>query len=307
SAPQPAATPAIPVNAIPQLVVSATPTTQPMATPSIAVNPIPQPVLSSAPQPAATPAIPVNAIPQPVVNATPKTTITPEYKEFTGKTVTGTPGTKTGQALPPAKSGEYTIVVRKDGQPDVRDPDQLQSGDRILGHADTRNNADLQKDAFTSKYSNADLWAMSGDANDDPNVTRQSAPAPTYAPSTAQNYSSIETNTSRIASNSDAIDKNTANIANNKKEIDGLRSDLEAQAKKIDGSMAQAGAFAGLVSPYGVGKINMTAAVGHSGDANAIAIGSGYRINESLTVKLGGAYDTGSEQVTSYAGVGYEF
>ncbi|WP_415668909.1 YadA-like family protein, partial [Vibrio rarus] len=125
--------------------------------------------------------------------------------------------------------------------------------------------------------------------------------------SIASNTTSITSNRTAIADNSHAIGTNSANIASNKLEIDGLRADLEKQSKKMDGSMAQAGAFAGLVNPYGVGKINMTAAVGHSGDANAIAIGSGYRVNENLTLKVGGAYDSASEQVTSYAGMGFEW
>jgi len=69
----------------------------------------------------------------------------------------------------------------------------------------------------------------------------------------------------------------------------------------------QSTAFAGLVSPYNVGKINTTVALGHSGSANALALGAGMRINEQFTVKLGGAYDTGTEQVSSYVGAGWEW
>ncbi|WP_261884202.1 YadA C-terminal domain-containing protein [Vibrio pelagius] len=107
--------------------------------------------------------------------------------------------------------------------------------------------------------------------------------------------------------NTTDIQYNSANIAKNELQIKDLREALKKQAKRIDGGMAQASAFAGLVSPYNVGKINTTVALGHSGSANALALGAGMRINEQFTVKLGGAYDTGTEQVSSYVGAGWEW
>ncbi|WP_208727228.1 YadA C-terminal domain-containing protein, partial [Vibrio inusitatus] len=235
--------------------------------------------------------------------------------------------TPEGTLTPPTKSGKYTIVVRKDGQPDVRNPDQLQSGDRILGHADTRNNADLQKDAFTSKYSNADLWAMSGDANDDAKAQVAASPvsnATAIATNTkhlehvntntfknrdniAVNTKSISGNRSLIADNSSRIDENSDAIASNKSEIKGLRQDLERQAKVMDGAMAQGIATSSLVMPYNVGKISTTVALGHSGSADAIAGGVGVRFTKNFTARSNIAYDTGSENVSIGAGVGYEW
>ncbi|MGR6841410.1 YadA C-terminal domain-containing protein [Aliivibrio wodanis] len=103
-----------------------------------------------------------------------------------------------------------------------------------------------------------------------------------------------------ITTNSDAI-------ARNQTEIKGLRKDMENMAKNIDGAYAESAAFAGLVDPYGVGNIAVTAALGYHGDAEAVAVGIGERFNENLTAKLGGAYDTATDSMSAYAGIGYEF
>lgn len=103
------------------------------------------------------------------------------------------------------------------------------------------------------------------------------------------------------------IEENSNKIAQNSQDIQELRKDFEDMAKKVDGAYAESAAFAGLVSPYGVGNFAITAAVGHHGQADAVAFGVGERFTENFTAKLGGAYDTATESMSAYAGVGYEF
>ncbi|MEZ9785202.1 YadA C-terminal domain-containing protein [Vibrio breoganii] len=101
--------------------------------------------------------------------------------------------------------------------------------------------------------------------------------------------------------------QNADAISQNQDAIKGLREDMEQMAKNVDGAYAESAAFAGLVDPYGVGKFAVTAAVGYHGDAQAVAVGVGERFTENFTAKLGGAYDTATESMSAYAGVGYEF
>ncbi|PTQ16031.1 hypothetical protein CWO33_08280 [Vibrio splendidus] len=117
----------------------------------------------------------------------------------------------------------------------------------------------------------------------------------------------IKSQGSAIRSNTHSIQDLQAKTNKNENDIKDLRSDFERQAKELDGVAATAGAFAGLVDPYGVGKTNATVGLGYHGDAQAIAVGVGRRWNEQFTTKLGGAYDTGSESATLYAGAAYEW
>lgn len=100
---------------------------------------------------------------------------------------------------------------------------------------------------------------------------------------------------------------NAKNIASNKAAISGLQQDFTNMKGYINGAYAESAAFAGLVNPYGVGKFAISASIGHHEDQEAVAIGIGERFNENVTAKLGGAYDTASESVSVYAGIGFEF
>ncbi|GAD79476.1 YadA C-terminal domain-containing protein [Vibrio ezurae] len=101
--------------------------------------------------------------------------------------------------------------------------------------------------------------------------------------------------------------QNSEKVAQNSADLQNLRRDFEQMAKNVEGAYAESAAFAGLVNPYGVGKFSVTAAVGYHGDAQAVAVGVGERFTENFTAKLGGAYDTATESMSAYAGVGYEF
>ncbi|USD58815.1 YadA-like family protein [Vibrio sp. SCSIO 43140] len=121
------------------------------------------------------------------------------------------------------------------------------------------------------------------------------------------NITSIRSNSQHVSSNRTAINHNSQAIAKNSQDIASLRQDFEKMADEMNGVKAQAGAFAGLVQPYGVGHINTTVALGHSGSESAIAAGIGYRVTEQLTIKAGLGYETVASSTTEYVGVGYEW
>ena len=114
-------------------------------------------------------------------------------------------------------------------------------------------------------------------------------------------------NTTQIANNAQDIHQNRVDINKNTADIKDLRSDLEDQAKQTAGIGAMAMATSNLVMPYSVGKFSVTAGVGNYDSESAIAVGSGYRFDDHLTVRANAAYETGSENVGVGAGVGYEF
>ena len=114
-------------------------------------------------------------------------------------------------------------------------------------------------------------------------------------------------NTTQIANNAQDIHQNRVDINKNTSDIKDLRSDLEDQAKQTAGIGAMAMATSNLVMPYSVGKFSVTAGVGNYDSESAIAVGSGYRFDDHLTVRANAAYETGSENVGVGAGVGYEF
>ncbi len=117
----------------------------------------------------------------------------------------------------------------------------------------------------------------------------------------------IASNSQAVQQEQRAIAQNSNAIQQNQQDIQSLREDMEKMAKNVDGAYAESAAFAGLVDPYGVGNVAVTAALGYHGDAQAVAVGIGERFNENFTAKLGGAYDTATESMSAYAGVGYEF
>lgn len=81
--------------------------------------------------------------------------------------------------------------------------------------------------------------------------------------------------------------KNTARINN-------LEHQLSKTNTKIGRGLAASAALTGLFQPYGVGNVNFTAGMGGYGSSQAIAVGSGYRINENTAVKAGLAYSGGN-------------
>lgn len=115
-----------------------------------------------------------------------------------------------------------------------------------------------------------------------------------------QNQRRIGDNESAIASNRAAIDRNSA-------EIKDLRSDLERQGREVAGIGAMSAAYAGLGQAYNVGGTAVTWGLGAYNDAHAIAVGASHRFNEHLSVKVGGAYQDGTNKSSLYAGGTYEW
>ncbi|CND85110.1 YadA C-terminal domain-containing protein [Yersinia nurmii] len=70
--------------------------------------------------------------------------------------------------------------------------------------------------------------------------------------------------------------------------------------KKVNRGLATEAALNGLMQPYGVGKFSFTAAVGGYESEQAIAVGSGYRFNESLAVKTGISTNAGNLEGVVY-------
>ncbi|HCR3227497.1 YadA C-terminal domain-containing protein [Morganella morganii] len=92
------------------------------------------------------------------------------------------------------------------------------------------------------------------------------------------------------------IDRNTLDILKNRQDLRALENDLRETNERLDNGLAASAALNGLFQPYGVGKLNITAAMGGYQSTQAVAVGTGYRFNENIAVKTGVAY-TGSNDV----------
>lgn len=103
-------------------------------------------------------------------------------------------------------------------------------------------------------------------------------------------------NTRHIAQHAVKIDKNTLDVLKNRQDLRSLEKDLRETNERLDNGLAASAALNGLFQPYGVGKLNITAAVGGYQSTQAVAVGTGYRFNENIAVKTGVAY-TGSNDV----------
>ncbi|MGP4123651.1 MAG: YadA-like family protein [Sodalis sp. (in: enterobacteria)] len=76
----------------------------------------------------------------------------------------------------------------------------------------------------------------------------------------------------------------------NSSRINRLEHRLSKSNTKINHGLASAAALTGLFQPYNIGKVNVTAGIGGYSASQAIAVGSGYRINQNIAVKAGLAY-----------------
>ncbi|EPL0286125.1 YadA-like family protein [Proteus mirabilis] len=129
------------------------------------------------------------------------------------------------------------------------------------------------------------------------------------------NTNSIVKNEQNITNNTNSINKISNEMKNNNQRFDQLESKIVSNehyirdvAKEMHRGLASQAALNGLFQPYGVGKFNFTAAVGGYNSETAIAVGSGYRVNESVALKAGIATNTGNfEGVTYNAGVNLEW
>ncbi|QXO65833.1 YadA C-terminal domain-containing protein [Morganella morganii] len=113
-------------------------------------------------------------------------------------------------------------------------------------------------------------------------------------------------NTRDIAQQKVKVEKNTLDILKNRQDLRSLENDLRETNERLDNGLAANAALNGLFQPYGVGKLNITAAVGGYQSTQAVAVGTGYRFNENIAVKTGMAY-TGSNDVMYNMAVNLEW
>lgn len=113
-------------------------------------------------------------------------------------------------------------------------------------------------------------------------------------------------NTRHIAEQTVKVEKNTLDILKNRQDLRSLENDLRETNERLDNGLAASAALNGLFQPYGVGKLNITAAVGGYQSTQAVAVGTGYRFNENIAVKTGMAY-TGSNDVMYNMAVNLEW
>ncbi|WNP31087.1 YadA-like family protein [Morganella morganii] len=113
-------------------------------------------------------------------------------------------------------------------------------------------------------------------------------------------------NTRDIAQQKVKVEKNTLDILKNRQDLRSLENDLRETNERLDNGLAASAALNGLFQPYGVGKLNITAAVGGYQSTQAVAVGTGYRFNENIAVKTGMAY-TGSNDVMYNMAVNLEW
>lgn len=113
-------------------------------------------------------------------------------------------------------------------------------------------------------------------------------------------------NTRDIAQQTVKVEKNTLDILKNRQDLRSLEKDLRETNERLDNGLAASAALNGLFQPYGVGKLNITAAVGGYQSTQAVAVGTGYRFNENIAVKTGMAY-TGSNDVMYNMAVNLEW
>ena len=89
--------------------------------------------------------------------------------------------------------------------------------------------------------------------------------------------------------------------------VDGLTNRVGDLEDQLEQGLAMSAALTGLFQPYGVGKYNLTIAGGGYGSHGAIALGSGYRFNESIAMKAGIAAVPGKGKATYNLGLNFEW
>ncbi|MDO4626594.1 MAG: YadA C-terminal domain-containing protein [Pasteurellaceae bacterium] len=104
------------------------------------------------------------------------------------------------------------------------------------------------------------------------------------------------------------VNNNTQTIKTINQRVDNVEQSIKSVKKDMRKGFAQQAALSGLFQPYNVGKFNVTASVGGYGSETAIAVGTGYRFNQSVAVKAGIATSTRDTKNASYnAAINYEW
>ncbi|EGI25765.1 putative outer membrane insertion C- signal [Escherichia coli TA206] len=128
----------------------------------------------------------------------------------------------------------------------------------------------------------------------------------------SENRQAIGTNSRAIATNRQAIGTNSRAIAANTRALRQHEARMNDMSRKIDDNneemrkaAAQSAALSGLFQPYTVGAFNVTAAMGGYSDKQAVAVGAGYRFNDTVAAKAGVAVSDGDPSWN--VGVNLEF
>ena len=82
--------------------------------------------------------------------------------------------------------------------------------------------------------------------------------------------------------------------------MNNIEHRLDEQSKEYRRDLATQSALNGLFQPYGVGRLNLSVAVGGYKNTQAVAIGSGYRPTQNFAVKAGVSTDLNSGKAFSY-------
>ncbi|OBU02960.1 YadA C-terminal domain-containing protein [Morganella psychrotolerans] len=97
------------------------------------------------------------------------------------------------------------------------------------------------------------------------------------------------------------IEKNALDMLKNRQDLRGLENDLRETNERLDNGLAANAALNGLFQPYGIGKMNITAAMGGYNSTQAVAVGTGYRFNENIAMKTGVSYTDSNDVMYNMA------
>ena len=239
---------------------------------------------------------------------------TPEYAEL--------------QKLQAEKSGLLSTYISTKGAISIGNDTVTNENGEIIQHANTRQLTNLAAGSKDTDAVNVaqlkDLQSVMESADNalSKRITDNKTQIDDNKKNIDENSNAIKNNTNSIVKNEQNITNNTNSInkisnemKNNNQRFDQLESKIVSNehyirdvAKEMHRGLASQAALNGLFQPYGVGKFNFTAAVGGYNSETAIAVGSGYRVNESVALKAGIATNTGNfEGVTYNAGVNLEW
>ncbi len=83
-------------------------------------------------------------------------------------------------------------------------------------------------------------------------------------------------------------------------DVTALNRQLDQLDDEMKRGLAMQAALSGLFQPYSIGKYNLTASVGGYESEQALAVGSGYRFNETFAMKAGVSTDINREGGVAY-------
>lgn len=157
------------------------------------------------------------------------------------------------------------------------------------------------EDALTGHEAKLDNVELVEEDGEDKGKIKVTNLADATADSHALNYGQAQ----REFVSAETYQSDMKNVNSRLNSLNDRINDLDDDMKR---GFARQAALAGLISPHGVGKCNVTAALGGSGSKTAIAIGAGYRPNANIAVRFGIAGNTENASTIDYnVGASYEW